>query len=209
MKLQVSFDVTDLSHALHVASQIAPHVDILEVGTLLIYNHGVQAVEAFKKQFPDKTILADAKIADRAKDAVTLLSDAGADWITVIAGTGKQVIHTACTTASTLNKKIMLDLLDSASVGQSALEAKNLGVDALLFHQPYDEKQSLVFLDKWEMIKGNTELPIFISANITRTTIDEITRLQPAGIIIGQSITDSAQASTEAEYFKQIIDANS
>ncbi len=209
MKLQVSFDVTDLQHALQVASQVAPHVDILEVGTLLIYNHGSQAVTAFKKQFPDKTILADAKIADRAKDAITLLADAGADWITVIAGTGKQVIHTACTTANALNKKIMLDLLDSASVGQSALEAKNLGVDALLFHQPYDEKQSLIFLDKWEMIKGNTELPIFISANITRTTIDEITALKPAGIIIGQSITDAQQPEVEAAYFKQIIDSNS
>lgn len=209
MKLQVSFDVIDLQQALHVASQVAPHVDILEVGTILIYHNGIQAIEAFKKQFPDKTILADAKIADRAKDAVTLLADAGADWITVIAGTGKQVIHTACTTANALNKKIMLDLLDSASVGQSALEAKNLGVDALLFHQPYDEKQSLVFLDKWEMIKGNTELPIFISANITRSTIDEITRLKPAGIIIGQSITDAQNSGTEAAHFRQVIDTNS
>ena len=34
-------------------------------------------------------ILADVKIVDRAKDAVTVFSNAGADWITVMAGASK------------------------------------------------------------------------------------------------------------------------
>jgi 3-keto-L-gulonate-6-phosphate decarboxylase len=208
MRLQISFDTPDLQYALDIAKQVAPHCDILEVGTLLIYKNGIHAVQEFKKHFPDKLILADAKIVDRAKDAITLLADAGADWITVMSGTGKQVIHTACTTAANLGKKVMLDLLDASSVGQSALEAKNLGVDGLLFHEPYDVQQSLVFLDKWEMIRGNTDLPIFISANITRKTLEEIILLKPAGIIIGSSITDTPNPGEEALYFKEITEKN-
>jgi 3-hexulose-6-phosphate synthase len=127
------------------------------VGTILIYHHGTNAIKQFKEAFPDKVILADTKIVDRGKEVVELFADAGADWITVMAGTSSNVIHATTTAAHNANIKVMLDLIGSDSVGQSALEAKNLGADALLFHQPYTEAESLVFLDKWDMIKGNTK----------------------------------------------------
>src|SRR5687767_1509614 len=96
-----------------------------------------------------------------------------------MAGTSPHVIHAATTAAHNENMKVMLDLIDSDSVGQTALESKNLGADALLFHQPYSEKESLVFLDKWDLIKGNTQLPVFVSAKINRENIDKIVILRP------------------------------
>lgn len=204
MKFQVSFDFIDLEKSLDVASEISEYIDIFEVGTILIYKHGVYAVEQFKNRFPNKKILADTKIADRGKEVVTLFANAGADWMTVIAGTGKNVIHTACTTAHDLGKKIMLDLLDASSVGQSALEAKNLGVDCLLFHQAYDEQDTTV-LDKWDMVKGNSELPVFVAAKISRESVEEIIQLHPDGIIIGRAITASENPAQEAEYFSKLI----
>lgn len=201
MKLQISFDTTNLSEALDIAQQVADHTDIIEVGTLLIYTHGLKAVQDFKEKFPRKTIIADSKIIDRGKDAVTAFANAGADWITVMAGTSKHVIHSACTTAANLNKKIMLDLVDASSIAQSALEAKNLGAHALLFHQPADEQDSLLFLDKWELLKGNASVPVFISAKIKRETIDKIIALQPDGIVIGRSITTAENPAQEAQFY--------
>ncbi|MCX5922504.1 MAG: orotidine 5'-phosphate decarboxylase [Candidatus Dependentiae bacterium] len=208
MKLQISFDMPDLDKALAIATLVAPHADVLEVGTLLIYLHGVKAVTAFKNAFPKKTILADCKIADRAKEAVTHFAQAGADWVTVMAGTGKDVIHAACSTAENLNIKVMLDLIDASSLGQSALEAKNLGVNALLFHQPYDEQESLTFLDKWDMIKGNTDVPVFISAKIRRDTIEEIINIKPYGLAIGKSIVEAENPAQEAQYFYDLCSKN-
>ncbi len=208
MKLQISFDMTDLDKAINVASQVADYADILEVGTLLIYTHGIKAVEQFKKTFPSKTILADTKIIDRGKEAVTVLANAGADWITVMAGTSKDVIHSVSKAAHDLNVKVMMDLLDSSSLGQSAMEAKNLGANALLFHQPYDEKESLIFLDKWEMVKGNSALPVFVSAKIKRETINKIINIKPDGIIIGRSITLADNPQAEAAFFHEIISQN-
>jgi len=204
MKVQVSFDKPDLEKALSIATHIAPYADIFEIGTLLIYHHGVKAIQSFRQAFPQKTIFADCKIADRGKEAVTLFAQAGADWVTVMAGTGKEVIHTSCTTADNLNVKVMLDLLDASSVAQSALEAKNLGVSALLFHQASDEQESLTFLDKWDMVKENTDLPIFISAKIRRETAQEILHVNPHGIIIGRSITDAENPAQEAQYFYEL-----
>lgn len=201
MKLQIAFDITDLHEAIDLAKKVADHCDILEIGTLLIYKHGVKSIERFRETFPKKTLLADSKIIDRGKEAAAILANAGADWITVMAGTGKEVIHSVCTAAHQHDTKVMLDLIDASALGQSALEAKNLGADALLFHQAYDEKDALILLDKWEIVRGNTSLPIYVSAKITRTSIYNILNIKPDGIVVGKSILDSDDPTEEAKFF--------
>ena len=205
MRLQVSFDSHDLEKALTIAEQIKNYTDIFEVGTILIYKHGTKAIERFKTAFPQKTILADCKIADRGKEAVAQFASAGADWVTVMSGTGKDVIHAACSAAENSNVKVMLDLLDACSLGQSALDAKNLGASALLFHQPHDEQDALNFLDKWDMVKGNSTLPIYVSAKIKRDTIEAILNVHPDGLIIGRSIVEAENPAQEAQYFYELL----
>lgn len=205
MKLQISFDLIDLEKAIAIGSEVAQYADIIEVGTILIYYHGIVAIRKFKEAFPDKVILADTKIVDRGKEIAELFAQAGADWITVMAGTSQHVIHATTTAAHNANVKVMLDLIDSNTVGQSALEAKNLGADALLFHQPYSETESLLFLDKWDMIKGNTQLPIFVSAKINRNNVDKIMALAPDVIVVGLSITDAQDSAHEAHYFANLV----
>ncbi len=208
MKLQISFDTTDLSRALAVAQQIQDYADIFEVGTLLIYYHGYHAVTQFKEKFPHKIIMADSKIVDRGKEAAHIFTSAGADWITVMAGTSRQVIHAACMSAHDANKKVMLDLVDASSPAQSALEAKSLGVDALLLHQPADEKDALAFLDHWDFVQGNASVPIFISAKIKRDVIQQILSLKPHGIVIGRGITGSENPREEARYYYELCNKN-
>jgi len=204
MNLQVSFDFTDLEKAIEIAKRIEPYVDIIEIGSMLIYQYGSAAIKTFREQLPESTLLADAKVIDRGKESATILLGAGANWVTVMAGTGKNVIHAACTTAHGFNKKVMLDIIDASSPGQSALEAKNLGADAILFHQPFDEEDPLSFLDKWDMVRGNTNLPIYISAKITRDTLEKIIPLKPDGIIVGRTITQAEDPAQEAKYFYDV-----
>ena len=201
MKFQISFDVPDLQKSLEIGSQIADYASSFEIGSILIFKHGITAVEQFRQTFPDKTILVDSKILDRAKEVVNLFCDAGANWITVMAGTSKNVIHSAGTSAHAKNVKVMLDLLDSSSLGQSALEAQSLEVDALLLHTPYDEGESLLFLDQWDMVRGNTSLPIYVSGHITKNIIDDILAIKPDGIIIGKEITESDNPAEAAKFF--------
>ena len=201
MKLQISFDIADIDQALEVAKKVAPFCDIIEVGTLLLLKYGIPAIQQFKDALSDKTILADTKILDRGKDSMNALKPAPCEWVTVLGGAHNDVIHAACSTAHNQGKKVMLDLLDAPSQGQAALESQSLGVDALLFHRPYSDADAAVFLEKWEMVKGNTKLPIFVSARITRDTLRPILRLNPYGIIVGKAITDAPDPATEAEFF--------
>jgi 3-hexulose-6-phosphate synthase len=205
MKLLISFDITDLQSALTIAKQVAPFCDIIEVGTILFYKYGVGALEAFKKELPHKPILADSKIIDRGRSAAELLSQGGADWMTVMAGTSNTVIHAVCSAAHSKGSKVVLDLLDAPSPGQSAMEAQNLGVDALLFHPPHDESNGRIFLDQWDMVSGNTKLPMFVSAKINRDNIHDVVRIKPAAIIIGTSIVTAANPAQEAEFFYNTV----
>jgi 3-hexulose-6-phosphate synthase len=203
MKLQVSFDSMDLDQAIKVASKVEDYADILEIGTLLIYKYGIVALEKFRKRFPDKELLADLKIIDKGTESVNLAAQA--NWISVMSGTSKKAILNASKAAQKNSQKIVLDLIDSPAVGQSALEAESLGVDALLLHGSFDAEDPLEFLENWDMIQGNTKLPIFVSSIITKENIDTIINLHPHGLVIGKAITEAEDPKAEAKMFHELI----
>ena len=205
MKLLIAFNLIDLEKALEVASRVEEHVDLFTIGPLLLYKYGIKAVERFHEAFPRKSLLVEAQILERPQQAVKLFSDAGADWISVMAGAGTSIIHTACSVAQDTGRKIILDLADANSLGQAALEAQGLGVKALAFHKSREEEEGSSFLDRWDMIKGNTHLPIFISSHISRDNVGDILSLDPAGIIIGSSVVLSENPKTEVAYFAELI----
>lgn len=201
MLLQISFDITDAQKALDIAEKVKDYCDTFEIGNLLLYAQGAQCIEIFKQQFPQKTIMIDSKIIEKGKEITSLLIDYGADWITVMGGTHTNIIHLVTETAHTMKKKVMMDVSDSLSHGQSALEAKNLGIDAIMFHQHYDEYNPAPFMEKWELLRGNTDLPIFIEARITKNTSEAILGLKPAGIIVGKSIMQAKDPVEETKFF--------
>lgn len=203
--MQISLDLPDLEKALSIAQEVEEYCDSFELGPLLLYRFGVHAVEQFRAQFSKKVLVADAKIVAHGRQATKMFVDAGADWITVMAGANKNVIHNTCTAAHESNKSVFLDLADACSLGQSALEAKSMGADALRIYKPYDETEPVKFLDVWDIVKGNTELPIYVGGKITRESIEKLVMLQPAGIIIGRAIIEAEQPKQEAEFFKDTM----
>ncbi len=204
MKFQISFDNPDMEQTLALADQVGEYADIIEIGSLPLFKHGTLIVELFRKKFPKKILFADTKIVDRGRDVVSMFSQAGVDWVSVMAGTSRGVIHGTCSKAHDLGKKVFLDLLDTNVPAQEALEAKSLGIDALLFHQAYEGEGSVDFMEQWEFVRGNTDLPIYISAKISRESIDPILALRPDGIIVGKSIEQSNDSIAEALFFQEL-----
>ena len=205
MKLQISFNLTDLNKALAIATDVVDYCDILEIDTVLLYAYGLEAVRKFRERFPKKTLLVDTKLTDGQEMIIDHLAHAGADWITVLSGSTKEAIHTLCKEANKYNVKVMLDLVDASTKAQSAMEAKHLGAHALLFHQTYTQESSLIFLDTWEMVKGNASLPIFISARINRDNFERIVSLNPHGVVIGRSIVESEDPAQEAQHYYEVL----
>lgn len=207
MKLQISFDINDLEKALLIAKQVYKFADILEVGSTLINKYGLESVKRFKKEFPEKTIYADVKLVDRIEDTIIDYAKIGANYISILAGTTNNIIHTGTQIAHENNCKIALDLVDSRSLGQSAMDSKALDIDSIIFHGPHEAENLEVLLEEWENVSGNTDTPIFI-AGITKENIKKIISLNPEGIIIGTEITHAASPEKEAEFFKNLLKNN-
>jgi len=205
MKLQISYDFTNLSQAIEIAKKTAEFADIIEIGAPLLISEGVKAIETFNKEFPGKPILADAKLVDRVTEIIPVLCNAGAKYITVLYGTSNKVIQKAATTAHSLDSKIVLDLIDAETMGQAARDSQSLKVDHILFHYPREVYDFYSKMDQWEIVKGNTDLPIFVSGRIVKSHIKEILKLKPQGIVIGEAITKAEDPAKEAKYFKDLL----
>lgn len=204
MKLQISFDSTDLAQALAVATQVEPWCDLFEVGALTLATYGVQAIKEFRAQFPQKALVADIKIIDRGAEITDIIARAGADYLTVMGGTNKHVLYTVAKAAQQAPIKVILDLIDTASLGQIAMDASGYNVTTILMHKPHDDDESLEFLDQWALVRGNTKLPIFIAAKINRTNVQKIIALHPDGIVVGSAITKATDPAKEAQFFFEL-----
>ena len=55
------------------------------------------------------------------------------------------------------------------------MDAKRLGADAILYHNIYDHQDEASFaMEEWDDLRGNTNLPIYITSNIDRNNITVI-----------------------------------
>lgn len=206
MKLQIALDLLDLQKCLDVAKSVEHCADSFQIGLPLLLQYGVHILEEFRAAFPDKEIFAETQIINHEQDIASMCLKSGATWISVMAGTTKEAIHAVSGLASQKNKFVIMDLFNSNSIGQSAMDAKKLGVDALLYHNTYQENAENEFaIEEWDDLRGNSKLPIFIRANINRDNINFILSLKPDALIIGRAITQAKNPVEEAEFFLSCV----
>lgn len=206
MKLQIAFDVLELDQCLDIAKSVDHFSDSFEIRSSLLMKYGILCIEQFRSTFPEKELFVQTQIISNAADIVPFCLKAGADFISVMAGTAQPTIHAAATITRQKNKKITLDLLDAHSLGQAAMDAQRLGADALLYHNIYDTYNQAQFaMEEWDNLKGNTSLPIYITSNIDRNNIHFIIDLKPDVISIGKTITQSVDPVQEATFYYQAI----
>src|SRR5690554_5121426 len=83
VKLQLALDGT-LDAARAVLEAAHSYVDVIEIGTPLIFREGVAAVRWARAAYPGKAILADLKIMDAGEAEAAIAFEAGAGVVTVL-----------------------------------------------------------------------------------------------------------------------------
>ncbi|HBL98951.1 TPA: hypothetical protein DDZ86_04910 [Candidatus Dependentiae bacterium] len=207
MKLFISFNHVDLSDALRCAKVVAPFCQAFRIGPVLLTHYGLHALVAFREKFPDMPLISDTKILDHEQEMVWLIGPTRCTWVTVLAATHPHIIRAACIHAKEAGLLVMLDLLGPQNIGQQALDAERQGVSALVFHCIGQEEETDSFLDRWDLARSNTSLPIYASTGINRSNIVQVLQLNPDGIILGGAITESDDPAAEAAYFAGLIAA--
>jgi len=207
MKLQIKYSLPDFAQALLIAEQTAHLADIIEVGSLLIFQEGVKAVSIFKNKFPDKEIYADAKIAEKGDVATKLFAQAGAQYISVLAGAPYNIVKKAAVAAAEYKARIILDFINATSIGQAAIDAKTLGASGLFLHRHFQGSNNLADLENdWQQIRDNSKLPIFIEGHINQEILKQLIALRPEVVVVGSAITEADNPVQEAEKFKAMLE---
>lgn len=209
MKLHISYNFPDLEKALEVAEQTAEFADIIGIGSLLLFKEGIKAIKTFKSTFPNKELFVEAKIIEKAPDAISMMAQAGANYISVLAGALQTTIKKAVETAKTFDTKIALDLFDGQTNGQTAYDAKTIGVDIIVMNRLPNKIDEISGLQaEWLTVRENTKLPIFITGKIDKSNLQQIIDLRPQCVMIGAAITRASSPYQEAQYIKTLLKGN-
>ena len=139
-RLQVALDTLDLPAALGPVSRAAPYVDIVECGTVLILCEGLHAVRAIRAMLPDKTILADIRIAEAGSKLAALAFEAGADMVSCVSGASMETIRQVCQVAREHDGEVQVELADEWYDPQRARDWRAAGVQHVIVKRSRDRE---------------------------------------------------------------------
>ncbi len=135
--LQLALDTYDLPSALAPLQQAASHIDIIEVGTILCLSEGMGAVRIIRSLFPDKTILADVRIAEAGGIIARMAFEAGADWVSVVSGAAPSTADVVYDVAQQHGGDVQIELSDGWTWNQ-AERWREIGIDQAIIHRSRD-----------------------------------------------------------------------
>jgi 3-hexulose-6-phosphate synthase len=153
--IQVSLDVTSIEEALDMAhAAVRAGVDWLEAGTPLILAEGLHCVRAMREAFPDVPIVADLKTMDGAGLEAERMFKAGANMVVVMGQAHDASIIEQVKMAKKYDGKVMCDVMLCPDMPGRARRAQELGVDYIIVHTGFDERNMIPGLSPLNDLPG-------------------------------------------------------
>lgn len=207
MQLQLALDLFRLEDALSMAERVRDYIDIIEIGTPLIVESGMDAVRQFRAKFPDKTILADTKIVDAGALEASAAFEAGADYATVLAVADQATLTECLEVARHCQKKIVADLICVQDIPKKVAELESIGIDGIAVHTGVDQQKcGRTPMGDLKLVKEYSKrAAIFVAGGISLATVSDYASLRPEVLIVGGGICKAAIPEQEAKLFYETL----
>lgn len=207
MKLQLALDDITLENAVELVKSVEAHIDIIEVGTPMVIEYGMEAVRTMKKNFPEKEVLADLKIMDAGYYEAEEALKAGADYITVLGVTDNLTIKGCVDAAATYNGQVVVDMICVADLEERIKKVEELGVDFVSVHIGVDQQAAgrTPIDDLKIMTRVAKKAKVSVAGGISVKTIEEYKEYDPEVIIVGAGITHAENTLLAAAELKAAI----
>ena len=205
--LQVALDLINAHRAIQIAREaIEGGADWLEAGTPLIKSEGLEIVRKLKKEFPDKTIVADMKTMDTGALEVEIASKAGADVVCILGVADDETIKEAVRASRKYGTKVMVDVIGVDDKVRRAKELEKLGVDYICVHVGIDEQmrgENPIEITK-EIVK-NVSVPVAIAGGLNSETVVDAVNAGASIIIVGGAITKAPNVTEATRMIKKAM----
>ena len=207
--LQIALDMDDLPSALGPLQKAADHVDVIEVGTILCLAEGMHAVRIIRSLFPDKTVLADVRIAEAGSIISKLAFEAGADWVSVVSGAAPSSFAVVLAEARARGGDMQIELSDGWT-WEMAESWAAMGVEQVIFKRSRDlEAQGQLSwgerdLDTIRRLNG-LGFKVTVTGGVKVSDIPRFRGVPVHIFIAGRAICAAADPAAAAQEFQNAI----
>ncbi len=193
--VQISIDVTTLDEAMALArGAVRAGADWLEAGTPLILAEGLRCVQAFRAEFPTVLIVADLKTMDGAGLEAEMMFKAGANMTVVMGQAHDASIAEQVKMARRYGGQVMCDVMLCPDKPARARQAQGLGVDYIVVHTGFDERNMVSGLSPLNDLSGilaAVDIPVEAVGGLTVDQAIETMRMGAQIVVFGAPIVIS------------------
>jgi 3-hexulose-6-phosphate synthase len=194
--IQMALDSLDFDATVALATQVAPYVDIFEIGTPCIKHNGVNLVREMRSRFPDKLLLVDLKTMDAGEYEATPFYAAGADICTVLGSSGPATCAGVIKAANAHGAEAQIDLINVSDKVACARESAKLGAHIIGVH---------TIADLQAIAKLGLDIRISIAGGIKQSVIQQAAQAGANIIVVGAAIHGAASPAEAAREINQTL----
>lgn len=208
MKLQLALDTCNTDEALQIVGEVESSIDIVEIGTPMILEYGMEPVRKVSAQYPNKWVIADTKIMDAGEFEAEIAFNAGASIVSVMGITNDETIKGAVKAAKKANGKVLADMMCVTNLEERAKGLVELGVDYICVHTAHDvqgTQSPFASLARVQRSVGSKKCAI--AGGINKESVNKVIEYNPEVVIVGNGITGQVDKAKVAKTISDILHA--
>lgn len=206
---QMALDSLDFDATVALAAKVAPHVDILEIGTPCIKHNGIKLLETLRAKFPNNKILVDLKTMDAGYYEAEPFYKAGADICTVLGTADIGTIKGVIDVANKYGKMAQVDLINVKDKKARTLEVAKLGAHVIGVHTGLDQQAAgqTPFSDLAMVTSLNTGAKVSVAGGVKANTAAQVVEAGADIVVAGAAIYGAADPAASAAEITGIVHA--
>jgi 3-hexulose-6-phosphate synthase len=197
---QMALDSLDFDGTVALATKVAPHVDILEIGTPCIKHNGIEMLKTLRAKFPNNKILVDLKTMDAGYYEAEPFYKAGADICTVLGTADIGTIKGVIDVANKYGKMAQVDLINVTDKKARTLEVAKLGAHIIGVHTGLDQQAAgqTPFADLAMVTGLNTGAKVSVAGGVKAATVRQVVDAGADIVVAGAAIYGAADPAASA-----------
>jgi 3-hexulose-6-phosphate synthase len=204
MKIQVAIDRVSLTEARRLVGEFNS-ADIVELGTSLTKDYGLESVTSIKEMKGNSKLLVDIKTIDEGEYEFRQYFNAGADILTVMGASAKETLDICYQVTEEYGKEMLIDLLECSDEKIQTISNYENAIYAMHFAKDSKRQISVVeevgrFSERFPQIR---RMAVAGSLNL-----DKVLKLKESNMeicIVGSSITKSEDPKRELMKFMEAV----
>ena len=206
---QMALDSLDFDATVALAAKVAPHVDILEIGTPCIKHNGIELLKTLRAKFPNNKILVDLKTMDAGFYEAEPFYAAGADICTVLGTADIGTIKGFIEVANKYGKMAQVDLINVKDKKARTLEVAKLGAHIIGVHTGLDQQAAgqTPFGDLAMVTGLKTGAKVSVAGGVKANTAAQVVEAGADIVVAGAAIYGAADPAAAAAEITGIVHA--